>query len=95
MKNFNCKIINSRELDDEIHLYCDESDHISPYYIVIMRYAYDEKELYKERFEALCLEYDYCGIQWEYDWYEGQEKIQLFAILEEQDIIDAFMHHIL
>ena len=95
MKTYNNIIINSRELDDEIHLYCCDPEHVSSFFIVIMRYAYNEKELYKNRFEALCFEYDYAGIQWEYDWYEGQEKIQLFAILEEQDIVDAFMHHLL
>ena len=95
MKTYNSKIINRRELDDEIHLYCDDPDHVSPFFIAIMRYAYDENELKKNRFEALYFDYDYAGIQWDYDWYEGQEKIQLFAILEEEDIVDAFMHYLL
>lgn len=55
---------------------------------VIMKYAYSEDELKNERYYVeSCLCNDN-GVLWFNDWYEGQEFIELLAIVTDEQLIE-------
>ena len=55
---------------------------------IIMKYAYSEDELKNERYYVESCLYNDNGILWFNDWYEGQEYIDLLAILTDEQIIE-------
>ena len=65
----------------------DTRYHFSELY-VIMKYAYSEDELRNERYYIESCIYNDNGVLWFNDWYEGQEYIELLAIMNDEQLIE-------
>lgn len=76
---------------DELDKMVDDfaKSHLSTDYFVVLRQGYTEKDMLESPYELQVLEWqdECCNLVWEYDWWEGEEYIDLFGIYTDEDFL--------
>ena len=80
----------SKEFEEYVDEFIEKSDVYGSNYYIVMKAAYTEEEIRDMPYSLELLEFegDYEGYVWQNDWYEGQEFIDLYCILTDDDILN-------
>lgn len=80
--------LTKNELDEMIEAF-DKKHQSDSHIYVVMRWGYTEEEMLAKPFQVELLLYDDNSFErlWETDWWEGEDCIEVWCILTDDDII--------
>lgn len=81
---------NKEEVDNYIDEFVSQQPYIPARIYVVMRCGYTEHELINETYTVELLQYYDDEYVWDNDWYEGENYIEIYRILTDDDILLVF-----